>query len=78
MKEIKIYVSPNYHALVTKNRDELAEMFPVDVPFMIFVNGDLANTESYIETNHGRIVISIDEQLNELRLKLSEILNSKE
>lgn len=78
MKEIKIYVSPFYHALITKNRDELAEMFPTDVPFMIFVNEDLHDTESYIETNHGRIVISIDEQLNELRLKLNEILDSKE
>lgn len=78
MKEIKVYVSPEYHGIVTKNRDELAEMFPIDVKFMIFVNEDLAGTESYIETNHGRIVISIDEQLQELRLKLNEILDSKE
>lgn len=78
MKEIKIYVSPEYHSIVTKNRDELVEMFPVDVPFMIFVNEELNSTESYIETNHGRIVISIDEQLNELRLKLNEILDYKE
>lgn len=78
MKEIKIYVSPAFYSVVTKNRDELAEMFPTDVPFMIFVNEDLSSTESYIETNHGRIVVSIDEQLNELRLKLSEILESKE
>ena len=78
MKEIKIYVSPEYYAVVSKNRDELAEMFPTDVPFMIFVNEDLANAESYIETNHGRIVVSMDTQLNELRLKLREILDSKE
>ncbi|KOS62660.1 MULTISPECIES: flagellar assembly protein FliH [Lysinibacillus] len=79
MKEIKIYVSPTYYALITSNRDELAEMFPTDVPFMIFVNEDLENeTDCYIETNHGRIVVSIDEQLNELRLKLHEILESKE
>lgn len=79
MKEIKIYVSPAYHALITANRDELVEMFPVDVPFMIFVNEDLNNeTDCYIETNHGRIVVSVDEQLNELRLKLHEILESKE
>ena len=78
MKEIKLYVSTEYHAIVSKNRDELAEMFPVDVPFMIFINEDLVNTESYIETNHGRIVVSIDTQLNELRLKLREILDSKE
>lgn len=79
MKEIKIYVSPTYYALITTNRDELAEMFPMDVPFMIFVNEDLDNeTDCYIETNHGRIMVSIDEQLNELRLKLHEILESKE
>jgi flagellar assembly protein FliH len=79
MKEIKIYVSPTYYALITANRDELAEMFPTDVPFMIFVNEELENdTDCFIETNHGRIVVSIDEQLNELRLKLHEILESKE
>ena len=33
-------------------------------------------TECYIETNHGRIVVSIDEQLNELREKLVEIMES--
>ena len=79
MKEIKIYVSPTYYELITINRDELAEMFPTDVPFMVFVNEDLENdTDCFIETNHGRIVVSIDEQLNELRLKLNEILESKE
>ncbi|MEK4228731.1 flagellar assembly protein FliH [Solibacillus sp. FSL H8-0538] len=78
MKEVKVYVSPKYYGVLTKNHDELAEMFPPDVPFMIFVNEDLEDTESYIETNHGRIVVSIDEQLHELRLKLHEILDSKE
>jgi flagellar assembly protein FliH len=78
MKEIKIYVSPEYYKVVSKNYEELAEMFPTDVPFMIFVNEDLNVTDSYIETNNGRIVVSIDSQLNELRLKLREILDSKE
>lgn len=78
MKEVKVYTAPEYHAVLTKYREELAEMFPVDVPFMIFVNEDLEGTESYIETNHGRIVVSIDDQLQELRLKLNEILDSKE
>ena len=78
MKEVKIYVSPEYYQVVSKNYEELAEMFPTDVPFMIFVNDDLNHTDSYIETNQGRIVVSIDTQLNELRLKLREILDSKE
>ncbi|MFY3793407.1 flagellar assembly protein FliH [Ureibacillus sp. MALMAid1270] len=78
MKEIKLYVSPTYHGLITKSRDELAELFPTDVPFYIFVNEDMNETDCYIETNHGRIVVSIDEQLHELRLKLGEILDSKD
>jgi len=78
MKEIKIYVSPQYYDLLTKQRDELAEMFPPDVPFLVFVNEEMKSTESYIETNHGRIILSVDEQLHELRLKLNEILESKE
>lgn len=78
MKEIKLYISPAYHKLITENRDELVELFPTDVPFLIFVNDDLENEECYIETNHGRIVVSIDEQLHELRIKLNEILNSKD
>ena len=78
MKEIKLYVSPKYHAVVTSHQAELAEMFPVNVPFMIFVKEDLQDTESYIETNHGRIVVSIDEQLKELRRQLYELIDSKE
>lgn len=78
MKEIKVYVSPHYHKLVTEHQAELAEMFPPTIQFLIFVNEDLQNTESYIETNHGRIVVSVDEQLKELRRQLYELIESKE
>ena len=78
MKEVKIYVSPTYHELLTQHRNELVEMFPTDVPLLVFVDEDLNQAQCYIETNHGRIVVSVDEQLSELRLKLNEILDSKE
>ena len=78
MKEIKVYVSPKYHKVVTERRAELAEMFPPNIQFLIFVNEDLQDTESYIETNHGRIVVSVDEQLKELRRQLYELIESKE
>lgn len=76
MKEIKLYVSLDYFELVSNNRSELAAIFPPDIPFLIFVNDDFESTQCTIETNHGRIVVSIDEQLNELREKLVEILES--
>lgn len=78
MKEIRVYVSPRYHKLVTEQQAELAEMFPPTIQFLIFVNEDLQDTESYIETNHGRIVVSVDEQLKELRRQLYELIESKE
>ena len=76
MKEIKLYVSLDYFELVSDNRAELAAIFPSDVPFLIFANDEFESTECYIETNHGRIVVSIDEQLNELRERLVEIMES--
>lgn len=78
MKEIKLYVSPMYFSLVSSNREELASIFPVDVPFMIFVEEEMNEVDCYIETNHGRIVVSIDEQLQELRRKLVDMLDSLE
>lgn len=78
MKEIKLYVSPVYFQLVSNNREELSSIFPVDVPFMIFVDEEMNETDCYIETNHGRIVVSIDEQVQELRRKLVDILDSME
>jgi flagellar assembly protein FliH len=78
MKEIKIYVSLKYHHILSEQRSELVEMLRADVPLLIFVDEDLKDTEAFIETNHGRIVLSIDEQLSELRIKLNEILDSKE
>ncbi|KAA0966514.1 flagellar assembly protein FliH [Sporosarcina sp. ANT_H38] len=76
MKEIKLYVSLDYFQLVSDNRSELASIFPPSVPFLIFVNDDFESTECFIETNHGRIVVSIDEQLNQLREKLIGIMES--
>lgn len=75
---VKIYVSANNHQLLTENRNELVAMFPPDMPFMIFIDDELSDTESYIDTNHGRLIASIDAQLNELRHHLGEILENVE
>ncbi len=78
MKEIKLYVSLDYYQMVSNHRAELASIFPPDVPFLIFANEDFEATECYIETNHGRIVVTIDDQLNEIREQLIEIMESGE
>ncbi|MCM3742831.1 flagellar assembly protein FliH [Sporosarcina luteola] len=76
MKEIKLYVPVSQFELVSSNRAELASIFPPDIPFLIFANDDFETNECIIETNQGRIVVSVDEQLNELKEKLVELLES--
>ena len=78
MKEIKLYVSIDFYKLVSDNREELASIFPPDIPFLIFANEDFDTTECFIETNHGRIVVSVDDQLNELREQLIELVESED
>lgn len=78
MKEIKLYVSLENYQLVSNHRGELAAIFPPDIPFLVFVNEDFEATECYIETNHGRVVVSVDEQLSHLREQLIEIMESRD
>lgn len=75
-KEIKLYVSVSHFELVSSNRAELASIFPPDVPFLIFANDDFDTNDCIIETNQGRVVVSVDEQLNELKEQLVEMLES--
>lgn len=76
MKDIKLFVPLEHFKLITDHRAELASIFPPEIPFLIFVNEDFDAADCYIETNHGRIVASVDEQLNELKEQLVEILES--
>ncbi|MCM3756715.1 flagellar assembly protein FliH [Sporosarcina aquimarina] len=77
MRDVKVYVSPEYYKLVSDSREELASIFPPDVPMLLFVNDEFKATECYIETNHGRIVVTVDEQLNEMKERLVELLESE-
>lgn len=74
MKEIRLYVSTDDYELVTANKSELDVIFPPDVPFFIFPNEELERNACYIETNHGRMVVTVDEQLTQLKEGLIEVL----
>lgn len=73
---IKIFTSVQYFELVTNNREEFAILFPPNVQFMIFIDDALSGEECYLETNTGRLIVTIDEQLNELKKGLLEIIES--
>lgn len=78
MKEVKLYVAVDDYEFIAKNKSELAAIFPPDTPFLIFANEDFDSTECYIETNHGRIVVTVDEQLTQIKEALIEVLESED
>lgn len=73
---IKIYVTSEYYAFITSKREELMTLLPPNLLFTIFIDEKLYGTESYLESNHGRMIISIDSQLKELKKSLLEIMES--
>lgn len=76
MKEVKLYVSIGHYDFISSNRDELVSIFPPEVPFLIFANDDFDVNDCIIETNQGRIVVSVDEQLNMLKEQLFDLMES--
>lgn len=73
---IKVYTSSEYYTFITSKRDELTTLLPPNLLFTIFIDEKLRHAECYLESNHGRMVISIDSQLNELKKSLVEIMES--
>ncbi|MDG5470288.1 flagellar assembly protein FliH [Jeotgalibacillus sp. ET6] len=78
MKEVKIYTAVPQYALLHKNREELIAVFPIDVQLSIYPEDELEPNQCFIETTQGRIDLSIDSQLTQLKLKLSQLLSEEE
>lgn len=73
---IKIFTSSEYYTIVTEKRNELETLLPPNLLFTVFIDEKLQGVESYLESNHGRLIISMDSQLNELKKSLIEIMES--
>ncbi|MCR8848642.1 flagellar assembly protein FliH [Rossellomorea sp. SC111] len=74
LPHIQIHVHPTRHKLLAENKSELEVMFPTDIQCFIYANDDLLPEECFIETNQGRVIVSVDSQLKELKLKLHHLL----
>lgn len=74
LPHIQIHVHPSRHKLLAENKSDLEVMFPTDIQCFIYANDDLLPEECYIETNQGRVIVSVDSQLKELKMKLHHLL----
>ncbi|MDZ5711719.1 flagellar assembly protein FliH [Jeotgalibacillus haloalkalitolerans] len=76
MKEVKIYIAVQQYTYLQSEREELLAIFPTDIRLYIYPEEELEPYKCFIETANGRIDISIDTQLSELKAGLAEILRS--
>ncbi|TFE03499.1 flagellar assembly protein FliH [Jeotgalibacillus sp. R-1-5s-1] len=76
MREIKIYTAIQQFTFLQQEREELLSIFPVDVKLYIYPEEELEPFQCFIESSQGRIDISIDTQLTELKAGLAEVLGS--
>ncbi|MBM7659364.1 flagellar assembly protein FliH [Bacillus mesophilus] len=75
--DINIMVHPSMYEMVLAQKDELKALFNGDKSLYIYPNEELRETGCLIESSFGRIDASIDSQLNELKVKLLELIEEE-
>jgi len=73
-EHIKIHVHPLFYELVLSQKDELRTLVTNDTDFNIYANAELNEHDCFIESAFGRIDISIDTQLEQLKKHLIDLL----
>lgn len=77
-KDIQLHVHPKYYQELINQKDELIAIFPKDIDFYIYPDDDLEETSCIIESENGRVDASVDSQLEEIKNKLFEMLESEQ
>ncbi|WP_409253699.1 flagellar assembly protein FliH [Bacillus sp. SCS-153A] len=78
LPEVQIHVHPANYNLLSDNQEELESMFPVLRKLLIYPDDDLGRDECFIETGEGRVIVSVESQLREIKTKLVEILEGED
>ena len=74
-ENIKIYVHPTSYELLLSQKDELNLLVTNDTDISIYANAELEVNDCFIESAFGRIDISVDTQLQQLKKQLTELLS---
>ncbi|WP_370222786.1 flagellar assembly protein FliH [Cytobacillus sp.] len=75
--EIQLHVHPMHYDLILSHKEELIRVFPKETDLYIYPDEELSNTSCIIESANGRIEASVDSQLEEIKRKLFEMLESE-
>jgi flagellar assembly protein FliH len=75
--EIQLHVNPIHYGYILSQKEDLLAVFPKEVDIYIYPDEDLSKECCIIESANGRIEASIDSQLEEVKQKLLELLESE-
>ncbi|WP_162595920.1 flagellar assembly protein FliH [Bacillus sp. CGMCC 1.16541] len=73
-REIQLFVSPTYYEIVHDQKQQLLSLLNGEATLFIYVDEGLSTHGCILESAFGRIDVSVDSQLNELKQKLAELL----
>ncbi|TCN25621.1 flagellar assembly protein FliH [Mesobacillus foraminis] len=77
-KEVELHVHPVHYDFLLSHAAELEAVFPRDCLLFIYPEDELSETSCIIETGNGRIDASVDSQLEEIKQRLYEMLESEQ
>lgn len=77
-ENIKIHVHPAFYEFVLAQKNELQSLVTNSTDINVYANAELDENDCFIESAYGRIDISIDTQLEQLKKQLTEFLNRGE
>ncbi|WP_079508427.1 flagellar assembly protein FliH [Mesobacillus jeotgali] len=77
-RDIQLHVHPDHYQELLAHKDELIAIFPKEIVFYIYPDDELDETACLIESENGRIDACMDSQLEEIKTKLFEILESEQ
>ncbi len=76
-EEIKIYVSPNQYPTLMKNKQVLQNIINSQFELIIYPDGELEDNGCWIDSTAGRIDVSIDTQLKEMKEHLLQLVRAE-
>ena len=78
MRGIRIRVSPDNYERILKYKNELQQLITIDDPIYIIPDDDIGVYDCYIDSEIGRVDVSLDTQIKEMKSRLMELLGGNE
>lgn len=76
-REIQLHVHPSHYEFLLVQKEDLIRIFPKETELYIFPDSELTDQSCIIESANGRIDASVDQQLDEIKRKLYELLEGE-